>query len=237
MLIVIQKRILYAVAALLALVLLLPALPSQKAVLSVSAQADSAPVLVIDPGHGGEDGGAVAADGTKEAEINLAIAFRLRQLCFLAGIETAMTREDDISIHTGGDTIRARKASDIRARVELVNEISDPVLISIHQNSLPQAKSVHGAQVFFAGTTGSEELAALVQQRLNGSINRDRAKDHRVIDSSVYLMRHVQCPAILIECGFLSNEEETALLKTDAHQKKIALTAAAGYLAWESGGE
>lgn len=238
MLIVIEKRILRATAALAVLAALLSVLPTRDAVLTVSApEMPKAAVVVIDPGHGGEDGGAVAADGTKESELNLAIALRLEQLCFLAGIDTVMTRTEDVSIHTGGDTIRARKASDIRARVELVNAQECAALISIHQNALPQAKSVHGAQVFYAADEKSQVLASFMQRRLNETVNTDRAKECRKIDSSVYLMKHAQCPAVLLECGFLSNEGESALLKTDSHQKKIALTALSGYLAWSSSGE
>jgi len=235
---VIQKRKLQAVALLLAAVGLMAVLPRQNAAVPISAAIEEyPPVVVIDPGHGGEDGGTVASDGTTEAEINLSIALQLREILFLSGVETKMTRETDCSIHTEGETIRARKASDIRNRVNLVNATDGAILISIHQNSLPQAKSVHGAQVFYSAVSGSEELAKEMQARLNTSINTDRAKEMRAIDSSVYLMKHVASPAVLVECGFLSNEGETALLKTKDHQNTIALTVAAGYLTWQAGGE
>ena len=232
MLIVIEKRILRALAGLGCVLLVLTWLPAEKERQAVSAAVRFPHMLVIDPGHGGEDGGALAADGTKEAEINLAIALRLQDLCYLSGIETAMTREEDISIHTQGDSIRARKASDIRNRVAFVNGFSDPVLVSIHQNALPQAKSVHGAQVFYNSGEEAYELAKMLQMQFNEGINTDREKACRAIDGAVYLMNHAACPGVLVECGFLSNETDTAKLKTDEHQKKIAMTVAAGYLTW-----
>jgi len=235
---VIRKKVLCIVAAFCACLLLMSVLPSREQLLeSIGSDVTFQRLLIIDPGHGGEDGGTVAADGTREAAINLSLSLRLREIFFLAGIDTVMTREEDVSIHTEGDSVRARKASDIKNRVAIINSSTNPVLISIHQNSLPQAKSVHGAQVFFNTKEGSESLAKSVQDHLNRSINMDRAKDMRQIDSSVYLMRHCKCPAILVECGFLSNESDTYLLKTENHQKKIALTVAAGYLAWNSSGE
>ncbi len=237
MLIVVEKRILRALAGLCAILTLLAVLPEERRNVGVSAETELPAILVIDPGHGGEDGGAVAEDGTEESELNLAVALRLREICFLAGIETVMTREEDVSIHTQGDTIRARKVSDIRNRVELVNSFTNQTFISIHQNSLPQAKSVHGAHVFYRDDAQSAGLAKFVQERLNNSINLDQAKDCRMIDPSVYLMRNISCPAVLIECGFLSNEGDRTALQTDTHQKKIALTAAAGYLSWRSSGE
>ena len=237
MFLVIRKRVLCVIAALCACLMLISVLPIQERFHTVDVSVELPRILVIDAGHGGEDGGTVASDGTTQASINLEVVLRLREICFLAGIDTVMTREEDVSIHTEGETIRARKASDIRNRVSLINSLTNPVLISIHQNSLPQAKSVHGAQVFFNANKGSEMLSEAVQQRLNACINTDRAKEMRSIDSSVYLMNHIECPGILVECGFLSNEEDTALLKTETHQNKIALTVAAGYLAWSSNGE
>jgi len=229
---IIRKKMLVVFAALCACLAVMAVLPAQEALLAADAGAELPRILVIDPGHGGEDGGTVAADGTTEAAINLAVALRLREVCFLCGVEPVMTREEDVSIHTEGDTIRARKASDIRNRVALVNSYPNAVLISIHQNSLPQAKSVHGAQVFYNKTAGSETLSHALQQRLNRAVNTDRAKEMRPIDPSVYLMKHSNCAAVLVECGFLSNAGEAEQLKTPSHQKKIALSVAAGYFAW-----
>ena len=186
--------------------------------------------VVIDPGHGGEDGGAVAGDGTVESTLNLAIAKRLQELLLFTGQSVVMTREEDISIHTAeAKTLQEKKASDIRQRVALVNALPSPIFISIHQNSLPQAKSVHGAQVFYNQLPESSRLAASVQAVLNTAINTDgKAKEEKAIDSSVYLMKHITCPGILVECGFLSNPEEEALLLSPAYQTKVAAVLALG---------
>ena len=112
-------------------------------------QGSSAQTVVIDPGHGGQDGGAVAPDGTEESEINLAISQRLEHLLRFAGVPTEMTRREDCMVCDPGlDTMRQRKVSDIRNRTALVNGIPNAVLLSIHQNSLPSSPATHGAQAF-----------------------------------------------------------------------------------------
>ena len=187
----------------------------------------------MDAGHGGEDGGAVAADGTVESSINLAVALKVEELLFLTGQETEMTRREDISVYSqGAETLREKKVSDLHNRVELVNGMGEgAVLLSIHQNSLPQAKSVRGAQVFYNENAGAEPLAAAIQQAMNQAVNAGGEKSHKAIDGSVYLMAHIDCPGVLVECGFLSNAGEAALLKTEDYQRKLALSITAGYLA------
>ena len=186
-------------------------------------------VYVIDAGHGGEDGGAVSRDGVAESGINLAIAKRTELLMRFLGAETVMTRTDDVSIHSeGADTLRQKKASDLRNRVALVNATPGAVLVSIHQNSLPSVPSVHGAQTFYGAAAPSGTLAVSVQDALNQSVNIGNEKHEKKIDSSIYLMKNVTCPAILVECGFLSNAAETRLLQEPEHQKLIAAAIVAG---------
>lgn len=191
-------------------------------------------VLVIDPGHGGFDGGALADDGTVEARLNLAVALQLEEVARLVGMDTVMTRREDVALDgPGAGTVRQRKASDLQNRVALVNSVPGGVLISIHQNSLPEVKSVRGAQVFYNGS--GEALAMAVQEELNRTINQ-RPKESKAAGSGIYLMDNVRVPAVLVECGFLSNAEETALLKSQAHQTRLALTilaAARSYLSSE----
>ena len=189
------------------------------------------PVVVIDAGHGGEDGGAVAADGTVESTINLAVAHDLNALLRFLGCETRMTRTEDVSIYSdGAQTLREKKASDLKNRVALVNEIEGAVLLSIHQNSLPSARGVHGAQAFHARTEGSEALAESIQSALNAAVNRGNEKSQKAIDPSVYLMKNVACPAVLVECGFLSNAAEAQRLQDADYQRRLAVTIAAGFL-------
>ena len=186
-------------------------------------------VLILDAGHGVEDGGAVAPDGTVEADINLEIALRVNDLFALLGQRTRMLRTQDISLHdTEAATIAARKASDIRARVRLTEETPKAVLLSIHQNHFPESK-YRGAQVFYAAADGSRALAERLQTALGTQLDPD---NHRACKKAgeIYLLKHVSCPAVLVECGFLSNPAEEALLRTPEYQKKLAAVLCCGML-------
>ena len=203
---------------------------------SGAGQGSAPRVVVIDPGHGGQDGGAVAADGTAESEINLAVSLRLEGLLRFAGVPTEMTRREDVMVCDPGlATMRQRKVSDIHNRVELVNGIPGAVLLSIHQNSLPSSPVTHGAQAFRNREPEAEALAQTMQDTLNAVVNTHRAKEPKQISESIYLMNHVTAPAVLVECGFLSNEEETARLRQGEYQTKLAAAIAAGYLQWAAG--
>lgn len=191
---------------------------------------EQAPVLVIDPGHGGFDPGAVAADGTAESQVNLKVALQMEEIAQLLGVRTDMTRREDVSTESDATAaVRQRKNSDLQNRVAQINGVSGGVLVSLHQNSLPQVPSVHGAQVFYGETAGSQELAESVQAALNQTVN-DRAKEVKAAGGGVYLLKKTEIPAILVECGFLSNSEETALLNTQAHQNRLAVTILASAL-------
>lgn len=229
-------------ASLLALALLFAAIAGrgqaeQVAALYAAEGGAAAPVLVLDPGHGGEDGGAVAADGTVESGINLAIAHRLEQTARLLGIRCVMTRREDISIHDqSAQTLRQKKASDLKNRVALCNATENAVLLSIHQNSLPQSPRVHGAQVFYNGQPGSEALAQAIQKALNDTVNGDSPRSPKLLNTGVYLMEHTRCPGVLVECGFLSNPGETGQLRDPAHQTKLALVILSASASHLSGG-
>ena len=188
------------------------------------------PHLIIDPGHGGFDPGAVASDGTAEAQVNLAIALQMEEIAGFLGIQTDMTRREDVSTESDPNaSTRARKNSDLQNRVGQVNALTGAILISLHQNSLPQVPSVHGAQVFDGEAEGGQSLAESVQAALNETVN-DRAKDPKAAGSGVYLLKNAKIPSILVECGFLSNAEETALLNTQEHQTRLAMTILASAL-------
>lgn len=187
-------------------------------------------VYVLDAGHGGEDGGALSAAGDKESDINLSITLRLDALLRLLGKNTVLTRDADVSVYTdGAETLRQKKSSDLRNRVALVNAIPGAILVSVHQNSLPGVPSVRGAQAFYNAVEPGDALARSVQSALNQSVNSgDKAE--KQIDKTIYLMKNVTCPAILVECGFLSNADEAARLQTPEHQKKLVAAIAAGIL-------
>ena len=187
-------------------------------------------ILIIDPGHGGFDPGAVASDGTTESKINLAVGLQMEAMARLLGVETDMTRREDVSTESDANAaVRQRKNSHLKNRVEQINGISGGVLVSLHQNSLPQVPAVHGAQVFYSEVEDSRELAETVQSALNTVIN-DRNKEVKAAGGGVYLLKNAKIPAILVECGFLSNGDETALLNTQAHQNRLALTILASVL-------
>lgn len=188
-------------------------------------------VIVIDAGHGGEDGGAVAADGTAESGVNLAVALRLDALLRFLGEDTLLTRTDERAIYSAdAQTLRQKKVSDLQNRVTLVNAQENAVLVSIHQNSLPSDTRVRGAQAFYGRQQGSDALARSVQAQLNAAVNGETAKTEKAMDDAIYLIKNVTCPSILVECGFLSNPAEAALLQTPAHQLRLAAAIAAGLL-------
>ena len=191
-------------------------------------------IIVLDAGHGGADGGAVSADGTPEDDINLAIVLRLRDLFALMGRQTVLTRTGEASLaDPDSATLRQEKVSDTKNRVTLINSVTNGCLISIHQNTLPGHPTVHGAQVFYGKVTDSDARAAAVQQALNRVINTDNEKNAKPIGSDIYIMAHVNCPAILVECGFLSNSAETKLLLSPEYQTKLAAAICCGYLQYQ----
>ena len=211
-------------AALLAGALFLCAFPLLRTPEAAEAAAflPETPVTVIlDAGHGGEDGGASTADGVLESGINLEIALRLRDLLAFAGVDTQMIRDTDTAVYSGDcRTISQKKVSDLKNRASMVNAVENGLLVSIHQNYFEQTKYC-GAQVFFAKTDGSKALAERIQQSLLENV--DAAKHRQCKPSqSVYLMEHIECTGVLIECGFLSNYEEAKRLQTDAYQKKLS---------------
>ena len=176
-------------------------------------------VFIIDAGHGGIDGGATSCTGVLESQLNLEIALRLNDLMHLLGRETLMIRATDISVYTAGDTIAAQKVSDLKQRVKTVNEQNNGILISIHQNTFPDSKYC-GAQVFSATDTDSMEAATKLQKELVRVLNPGSNRKSKKADG-IYLMEHITRPGVLIECGFLSNVEEEAKLRSSAYQKKL----------------
>lgn len=182
----------------------------------------TAPVVyVIDAGHGGEDGGAVSASGVTESTLNLEIAQHLNDMLSFLGKDTVMTRPGENAVYSvGASTLREKKRSDLQNRVAMVNGYDDAVLLSIHQNSLPTVPSVHGAQTFYNTVSGADQLAEQIQQSLNQTVNIGNEKAKKQIDDTIYLMRRVSRPAVLVECGFLSNAEETKLLQEQKYQTR-----------------
>ncbi len=232
-----RKKRLYGILFLIGLVLLLllgclRLWAERSAGRPVSAAAlPEVQVLVLDAGHGGEDGGAVADDGTMESGLNLAIVQKLDLLCGFFGVPAVLTREGDCSLADPGiETLRGRKTSDLKNRVKRINGIPNACLISIHQNHFPESR-YSGAQVFFAPTEGSEALGERMQTVLREAADPENTREAKAIQESIYLMNHIECKGVLVECGFLSNPREAALLCSGAYQTKLAAAILAAYLA------
>lgn len=191
------------------------------------------PTLVLDAGHGGEDGGAVSLTGVPESTINLAIVERMDLLLGLCGRTPVVLRQSDVSLHDlDADTLREKKASDLKNRVAAVEDTEHGVLLSIHQNMFTNAK-YHGAQVFFASTDGSQEWAVHTQEALRQAVDPNNERQAKPIPDTVYLMNHISCPAILVECGFLSNPEEEEKLRSESYQLQLAAALTGAWLQYE----
>ena len=197
---------------------------------------ESQRVLVLDPGHGGEDGGAVSLSGMHESVLNLDIAKRIDAIMGLFGTEVVMTRDEEELIYPdSANTTRKRKVADTKRRVEMINDIENAVLISIHQNIYP-GKQPFGAQVFYSDKTPEgKALAIHTQNILRNTLNPNNKRQAVKVPADVYLMNNVDCTAILIECGFLSNPEEDALLRTDRYKLRIAWAVSCAYLSFFGG--
>ncbi|MCL2082274.1 MAG: N-acetylmuramoyl-L-alanine amidase [Oscillospiraceae bacterium] len=188
-------------------------------------------VPVIDPGHGGVDGGAVSPiSGKKESEYNLDIGLKSEVILRFLGFKPILTRESDVSLYDFGISgISKKKSSDLRARARLVNGIEGAVLISIHQNTFPDPK-YGGVQVFHNGRDNNQSFAELMQNRLNREFQGKR----KAKKTEVYLLKKALCPSILVECGFLTNAADEALLRNDGYQKRFAVTMCAALLEWDT---
>ena len=192
---------------------------------AVTTASQNAPIerkhtIIIDAGHGGVDGGATSCRGVLEKQLNLEIALRLNDLMQLLGWQTKMIRTTDISVYTEGESIAAKKVSDLKQRVKIVNGMDNAILVSIHQNTFPSSK-YSGAQVFYGPDQGSFELAKSLQESFVHSINPGSNRMQKKADG-IYLLQHVNCPAVLVECGFISNQHEEALLRSEKYQQKIS---------------
>lgn len=186
--------------------------------------------LVLDAGHGGEDGGAVSITGMPESQINLAIVLKLRDVLGLYGVDPILLRDEDVSLHDdGADTLREKKRSDLKNRVAAVEDVEGVTLLSIHQNTYP-GNRYHGAHVFYAPTDGSRTLAEHIQNSIKTTLQPENKRAVKQISNTVYILNHVTCPAVLVECGFLTNPEEESLLRDEDYQRKLAAVIAGAWL-------
>jgi N-acetylmuramoyl-L-alanine amidase len=190
-------------------------------------------VVLIDPGHGGFDGGTTAEDGTIEKHLNLAVSLCLRDLLFVCGVPVAMTRDTDVGLEEDSSvSIRQRKVSDMKRRLGMY-EIAD-VVISIHQNYFAQPQ-YSGTQLFYApNNLKSVVLAEEIRRMVVGWIQPQNTRELKAAGESIYLLHRATKPVVLVECGFLSNYEEREKLKTPAYQQQLAFAIMAGYWNYRS---
>ena len=195
---------------------------------SAFSQSYIPPTLVIDAGHGGIDGGAISTDGTKESDINLAIALRLDSIVRFCGQKTIMTRWDDSN---KSDILSYSEHEDLKFRADLVNEVDHAVLISIHQNDFPTGQP-SGSQVLYSVFKSSEILGKRMQENLICQLDPENRRLAVPAPRELYLTANTRCPAVLVECGFMSNNFEVLKLKDPAYQTKLAAVIAASYLSF-----
>ncbi len=187
----------------------------------------TAPTVIIDAGHGGFDGGAVAFDGTVEKELNLKIALRLDTILQALGYKTVMVRTEDIAVNDPSDRGVSAKVSDIKTRVELMNKHPKAIFVSIHMNKY-QTTQPHGAQVFYSKIDNSETLAKLIQGSIATHVQTDNKRVVKQTTKDIYLLYHATVPSVIVECGFLSNNADLSNLKSSDYQLKIAFSIANG---------
>jgi N-acetylmuramoyl-L-alanine amidase len=179
--------------------------------------------VIIDPGHGGVDGGAVGVDGVIEKGINLSISLKLRTFFEQAGFKVIMTREDDISIHDdNSNTIRKQKKSDLYNRLDIIDNNPRAIFISIHQNIFEDSK-YSGTQVFYSkNNDASELLATTLQNNIKSMLQPQNSREIKKADKNLFLLYNAKSPCVLVECGFLSNAKEAAVLQNNDYQNKMA---------------
>lgn len=192
---------------------------------------ETAYTLVLDAGHGGFDGGAIGINGTTEQHINLRIAQQIQIMAGFFGIPMVMTRSDEQALeYQAGRSVRENKVADIKERARITEETENPVFISIHLNKYPDPQ-YWGAQTFYSkNNPESKRFAQAVQNcLLTGLQNGNDRKEKQAVDT-IYLMKRLQCPAMIVECGFLSNPAEEQKLQEETYQTQIAVCILTGYL-------
>lgn len=194
----------------------------QRNIVETTATPVSGKVVVIDAGHGVPDEGAESSTGTTEAETNLKIALKVQNLLEQSGCTVILTRSDENAIYNiDSKTLKQKKISDIRNRVKIGNESSADIFVSIHLNKIPQSQ-YYGWQCFYKpNDENSIKLAKQLQENLNKSIQKENKRVAMKLDT-VYIMKHVEIPISIVECGFLSNPEEEQQLLEDSYQNRLA---------------
>jgi N-acetylmuramoyl-L-alanine amidase len=182
-------------------------------------------LIVIDPGHGGFDGGGSSKTGVLEKGINLSISFKLREELQKQGYDVLMTREEDKLLYDDNDKSRTRKTQDLANRCKIKNDSNCDMFISIHLNIFPESK-YYGAQVWYSKLEESRKLAIILQQNLKVDLNNGNKRVAKSGGNEFKVLNNGNMPSVIIECGFLSNVEESEKLNTEEYQTLIAKTIA-----------
>lgn len=187
--------------------------------------------IILDAGHGGEDGGAIGESGVLEKDINLSITLKLKELLVANGFSVILTRETDSFIgDTSLSTLSERKKSDMQKRLQVMQENPNSIFVSIHQNKYTNS-AYSGTQTFYSPNhAGSEILANSIQNSVVSILQKDNTRKSKQSDNSIYLLRNAQIPAVIVECGFLSNQSEEKLLCDDTYQNKLVFAIFCGLL-------
>ena len=197
---------------------------------TASDDVDNRPMIVIDAGHGGEDGGA-EVDGVLEKDINLSIARKLSDILRLCGCRVTEIRNEDMAVYdSDAKTLREKKVSDLKRRVEIVNGSENNILVSIHQNKFDNS-AYSGAQIFYSSNDeNSRILAEDIRTAVVSLLQNDNTRELKPAGSDIYLLDNAAVPALIVECGFLSNDEERAKLMDDGYQSEMAYSIAMGVM-------
>lgn len=186
--------------------------------------------IIIDAGHGGEDGGAVSDSGVLEKDINLKIANDTADLLTILGFNTIKTRNEDISLANDEATIRLRKVADMKKRLEIFNSSENNIILSIHQNKFTDSK-YFGTQIFYSpNNKNSEVLAENIKYTVQQLLQPENKRECKKAGSEIYLLKNTDNPAVIVECGFLSNNSECQKLTDKIYQKQMAYSIATGFL-------
>ena len=178
------------------------------------------PVVIIDAGHGGEDGGAVASDGTKEKDLNLSVALSLGNMLEMSGINVVYTRTDDRMLYKVNEG--SKKMQDLRERLNIANLYENSIFVSIHMNKFSQEK-YSGLQVFYSqNDPKSQEIAKMIQIKTKENIQPYNDREIKPSGHNIYLLDKIEIPAVMVECGFLSNQEECEKLKNESYRMELA---------------
>lgn len=187
------------------------------------------PNVIIDAGHGGEDGGAVS-NGAVEKDINLAISDDTADFLTFMGFDVTKTRTDDNALSDDGDTVHKRKVSDMKKRLEMFNSSDNNAVISIHQNKFTESQ-YHGTQIFYSPNNNSSKLLAEnIKYSVKAQLQPDNERECKPADSSIYLLHNATTPAVIVECGFISNSEECKNLMCEDYQKQMSYAIVTGFL-------